>query len=143
MSDKLSEFRLFRERMNEHIHEAGNLTVNRFFALDGRAYEPGALDTPTKELLGLVASMVLRCDDCISYHLIRCREEGWSDEELFDAFAVGLIVGGFIPSPLGAITEYAPTLYEISITVGIWALGFLMITVFYKIALSVREGFSK
>ena len=56
---------------------------------------------------------------------------------------LGLIVGGFIPSPLGAITEYAPTLYEIVITLGIWALGFLMITVFYKIALSVREGFSK
>ncbi len=99
MSDKLSEFRLFRERMNEHIHQAGNLTVNRFFALDGRAYEPGALDAPTKELLGLVASMVLRCDDCIAYHLIRCREEGWSDEELFDAFAVGLIVGGSIVIP--------------------------------------------
>jgi AhpD family alkylhydroperoxidase len=85
--------------MNEHIHEAGNLTVNRFFALDGRAYEPGALDTPTKELLGLVASMVLRCDDCISYHLVRCREEGWSDDELFDAFAVGLVVGGSIVIP--------------------------------------------
>jgi len=72
----LAEFRAFRERMNAEILAEGNLVVNRFFALDGRAYEAGALDVRTKELLGLVASLVLRCDDCITYHVIRCREEG-------------------------------------------------------------------
>lgn len=96
---RLEEFRAFRERLNERIHAAGDLTINRFFALDGRAYDQGALEAPTKELLGLVASMVLRCDDCISYHLIRCREEGWGDEELFEAFAVALVVGGSIVIP--------------------------------------------
>lgn len=99
MTANLNEFRAYREHMNEKIQQAGNLTVNRFFALDARSYEAGDLDTRTKELLGLVASMVLRCDDCISYHLIRCREEGWSDGELFEAFAVALVVGGSIVIP--------------------------------------------
>ena len=72
-SSALTEFREFRERMNERILGENNLVINRFFALDGRAYESGALDVRTKELLGLVASMVLRCDDCITYHLVRCR----------------------------------------------------------------------
>lgn len=99
MSDSLDEFREFRERMDEEIRDAENLTVNRFFALDDRAYRDGALDTPTKELLGLVASMVLRCDDCITYHLVRCREEGFTDEELFEAFSVALVVGGSIVIP--------------------------------------------
>lgn len=97
--DRLAEFRSFRERMNERLREAGNLSVNRFFALDSRVYEDGDLDGRTKELLGLVASLVLRCDDCISYHVIRCREEGWSDDELFEAFAVALVVGGSIVIP--------------------------------------------
>lgn len=99
MDETLGEFRAFRERLNERIREEGNLTVNRFFALDGRAYEAGALEADTKELLGLVASMVLRCDDCIRYHLIRCREEGVGDEELFEAFSVALVVGGSIVIP--------------------------------------------
>ena len=97
--NKLEEFRRFRERMNERILEAGNLEVKRFFALDTRTYEPGALDTKTKELLGLVASMVLRCDDCVTYHMVRCKEEGVSDEELFETFSVGLVVGGSIVIP--------------------------------------------
>ncbi|HZG42281.1 MAG TPA: carboxymuconolactone decarboxylase family protein, partial [Longimicrobium sp.] len=84
MADGLEEFRRFRERMNERILEAGNLEIKRFFALDTRCYEPGALDVRTKELLGLVASMVLRCDDCVTYHLVRCKEEGVSDAELFE-----------------------------------------------------------
>ncbi len=95
----LAEFRAFRERMNQIILDAGNLTINRFFALDGRAYEPGALGTKTKEMLGLVSSMVLRCDDCITYHIVRCREEGVSDQEFLDIFAVGLVVGGSIVIP--------------------------------------------
>src|SRR5690606_445484 len=71
--ESLAAFREFRERMNSEILEEGNLVVNRFFNLDGRAYEKGALDVRTKELMGLVASLVLRCDDCITYHVIRCR----------------------------------------------------------------------
>lgn len=97
--EKLEEFRRFRERMNERILEAGNLEIKRFFALDTRTYEPGALDAKTKELLGLVASMVLRCDDCVTYHMVRCKEEGVSDEEFFETFSVGLVVGGSIVIP--------------------------------------------
>ena len=101
MADKdgLEEFRRFRERMNERILEAGNLEIKRFFALDTRTYEPGALNAKTKELLGLVASMVLRCDDCVTYHMVRCKEEGVSDEEFFETFSVGLVVGGSIVIP--------------------------------------------
>ena len=99
MADRLAEFRAFRERMNTRILEAGNLEIKRFFALDTRCYEPGALDAKTKELLGLVASMVLRCDDCITYHVVRCREEGVTDPEFFEAFNVGLVVGGSIVIP--------------------------------------------
>jgi AhpD family alkylhydroperoxidase len=96
---RLAEFRAFRERMNTRILEAGNLEIRRFFALDDRAYQDGALDRRTKELLGLVASLVLRCDDCISYHVIRCREEGVSEEELFETLSIGLVVGGSIVIP--------------------------------------------
>lgn len=96
---KLAEFREFRESMNERILAAENLEIRRFFALDSRVYENGALDTRTKELLGLVASLVLRCDDCISYHVVRCMEEGVTDREMFEAFSVGLVVGGSIVIP--------------------------------------------
>jgi AhpD family alkylhydroperoxidase len=95
----LEAFRHFREKMNAAILDAGNLNINRFFALDTRTYERGALDVKTKELLGLVASMVLRCDDCITYHVVRCREEGVTDSEFYDAFAVALVVGGSIVIP--------------------------------------------
>jgi AhpD family alkylhydroperoxidase len=95
----LEAFRQFRERMNAEILAENNLVVNRFFALDGRAYEAGALDVKTKELLGLVASLVLRCDDCVTYHLVRCREEGVTRAEAFEALSVGLIVGGSIVIP--------------------------------------------
>ena len=98
-SDALAEFRAFRERMNAEILAEGNLVVNRFFNLDGRTYEAGALDVKTKELLGLVASLVLRCDDCVTYHLTRCREEGVSRAELFESLSVGLVVGGSIVIP--------------------------------------------
>ena len=85
--------------MNKRILTAGNLGIKRFFALDSRAYEKGALDTKTKELLGLVASTVLRCNDCITYHVIRCVQEGVSDVEFFEAFNVALVVGGSITIP--------------------------------------------
>ncbi len=99
MSDRLEEFRRFRERMNERILEAGNLEIRRFFALDSRTYEEGALPVKTKELMGLVASMVLRCDDCVTYHLVRCKEEGVTEPEFFEAFSVALVVGGSIVIP--------------------------------------------
>lgn len=99
MSDRLESFRSFRERMNERILEEGNLDIRRFFALDDRVYRDGALDVRTKELLGLVASLVLRCDDCVSYHMIRCREEGVSRQEIFETLSVGLVVGGSIVIP--------------------------------------------
>ncbi|HUH14070.1 MAG TPA: carboxymuconolactone decarboxylase family protein, partial [Longimicrobiales bacterium] len=78
---------------------ADNLDIRRFFALDSRVYQEGALPTRTKELLGLVASLVLRCDDCIAYHVVRCVEEGATDEELLETFSVGLVVGGSIVIP--------------------------------------------
>jgi AhpD family alkylhydroperoxidase len=99
MTETLDAFRHFREKMNTAILEAGNVNINRFFALDTRTYEAGALPVKTKELLGLVASMVLRCDDCVTYHVIRCREEGVTDAEFHEAFAVALVVGGSIVIP--------------------------------------------
>ncbi len=95
----VEEFRRYRERMNSRILSSGNLGIKRFFALDSRAYEKGALDVKTKEMLGLVASMVLRCNDCITYHVIRCVQEGISDEEFFEVMNVALIVGGSITIP--------------------------------------------
>jgi AhpD family alkylhydroperoxidase len=97
--DELEEFKRYRERMNTRILSTGNLNLKRFFALDSRAYEKGALDTKTKELLGLVASTVLRRNDCITYHIIRCVQEGVSDAELFEALNVALVVGGSITIP--------------------------------------------
>ena len=85
--------------MNRKILASGNLQIQRFFNLDTRAYQAGALPAKVKELLGLVASLVLRCDDCISYHIIRCVEEGVSDAEFFETFNIGLVVGGSITIP--------------------------------------------
>jgi len=98
-SDRLKEFTEFRQRMNDRILGHDNQVVKRFFALDTQTYKPGALDVKTKELLGLVASMVLRCDDCISYHVAQCKEAGVNRDEFFEAFSVGLVVGGSIVIP--------------------------------------------
>lgn len=95
----LAEFQAFRSQMNDAIFAKGNLTINRFFALDGRAYEEGALGVRTKELMGLVASLVLRCDDCITYHVVEACKVGASDDELMETFAIGMIVGGSIVIP--------------------------------------------
>jgi AhpD family alkylhydroperoxidase len=99
MATKLDEFQSYRAKMNERIAEIDHLGIKRFFNLDTMAYNDGALPAKTKELLGLVASCVLRCNDCIDYHLIQCMEAGYTDEELHDALNVALIVGGsiFIP----------------------------------------------
>ena len=98
-SGRLREFTQFRQRMNERILAEDNQVVRRFFALDTQTYKPGALDVKTKELLGLVASLVLRCDDCISYHVAQCKEAGVTREEFFETFSVGLVVGGSIVIP--------------------------------------------
>jgi AhpD family alkylhydroperoxidase len=99
MADRLDDFQQFRADLNEEILGCGHLGIKRFFALDNQAYEPGALGTKSKELLGLVASAVLRCDDCIAYHLVRCGEEGWNRAEVIDALNVALVVGGSITIP--------------------------------------------
>ncbi|MGE0680391.1 MAG: carboxymuconolactone decarboxylase family protein [Candidatus Binatia bacterium] len=85
--------------MNEKLLAKGNLQLKRFFNLDSQVYTDGALPSRTKELMGLVASAVLRCDDCITYHMIRCAEEGVADEEFFETFNVILVVGGSITIP--------------------------------------------
>ncbi|OOG45800.1 carboxymuconolactone decarboxylase family protein [Rhodanobacter sp. C01] len=99
MSDKLAEFTAFRQRMNERILAEDNQVVRRFFALDTQTYKAGALDVRTKEMLGLVASLVLRCDDCISYHVAQCKEAGVERDAFFEVFSVGLVVGGSIVIP--------------------------------------------
>ena len=99
MADSLEEFQRSRADLNEEILGCGHLGIKRFFALDHQAYEPGPLGTKTKELLGLVASAVLRCDDCITYHLVRGAEEGWTRAEVIDALNVALVVGGSITIP--------------------------------------------
>ena len=88
-----------REALNRIVMKYAGQSTKRFLSLDSQVYREGALPARTKELLGLVASLVLRCDDCIAYHLIRCHEEGISPEELEEALAVGLVVGGSITIP--------------------------------------------
>ncbi|NII11807.1 carboxymuconolactone decarboxylase family protein [Oleiagrimonas sp. C23AA] len=99
MSEASKAFTDYRKRMNERILDENNQVVRRFFALDNQTYREGALDVKTKELLGLVASMVLRCDDCISYHVAQCKSAGVNRDEMFEAFSVGLVVGGSIVIP--------------------------------------------
>ena len=97
--DRVKEFSEFRQRMNTRILAEPNQVVRRFFALDTQTYQAGALDVKTKELMGLTASMVLRCDDCISYHVAQCKEAGVNRDEMFEAFSIGLVVGGSIVIP--------------------------------------------
>ena len=99
MTTRIDDFESYRQRMNERILGAGHLGIKRFFNLDTSAYQDGALDGRTKEMLGLVASAVLRCNDCIDYHLIECIDAGFTDEELYEALNVALVVGGSIVIP--------------------------------------------
>lgn len=92
-------FKTYRRTMNEKILASGNLDLKRFFALDSAVYNEGALDAKTKELLGLAASTVLRCDDCILYHIERCTEEGMTPEEFQEVMSIALVVGGSIAIP--------------------------------------------
>jgi AhpD family alkylhydroperoxidase len=99
MMNKVEEFNAYREKMNEKILGSENLVLKRLFNLDSNTYAEGALSVEVKEMLGLVASMVLRCDDCIKYHLGKCHEAGVSTEQMFEIFAVANIVGGTIVIP--------------------------------------------
>jgi AhpD family alkylhydroperoxidase len=99
MSDLVKEFNENRTKMNELILSKDNLVLKRLFNLDSNTYSEGALSTKTKEMLGLVASMVLRCDDCIKYHLGKCAEAGLGTDEIYEIFAVANIVGGTIVIP--------------------------------------------
>jgi AhpD family alkylhydroperoxidase len=105
--NKAEEFNEYRTRMNERIMSADNLVIKRLFNLDTNTYAEGALNVKTKEMLGLVASMVLRCDDCVKYHLGKCKEEGITNAEMFELFSVATIVGGTIVIPhLRRAVEY-------------------------------------
>jgi AhpD family alkylhydroperoxidase len=99
MSNLVNEFNAYRSKMNEVILGKDNLVLKRLFNLDTQTYSEGALNVKTKEMLGLVASMVLRCDDCIKYHLEKCKEQGCTTEEIYEVFAVANIVGGTIVIP--------------------------------------------
>ncbi len=99
MSNSIQEFNDYRAKMNEVILSKNNKVINRLFNLDTNTYSEGALPVQTKEMLGLVASMVLRCDDCIKYHLGKCHDEGVTTEQMYEIFAVANIVGGTIVIP--------------------------------------------
>jgi AhpD family alkylhydroperoxidase len=96
---KVHEFNEYRQRMNDKIMAADNKVIKRFFNLDTNAYQQGAVDVKTKEMLGLACSLVLRCDDCVKYHLGKCRECGLSDAEVFEVFAIANLIGGSIVIP--------------------------------------------
>jgi len=96
---RVADFKEERERLNEIVMRHASLKIKRFYALDSEAYRKGALPAKTKEMMGLVASLVLRCDDCILYHLIQCKEEGIKERELEELVNIGLVVGGSITIP--------------------------------------------
>lgn len=99
MDPKVKEFNDYRAKMNDLILSKDNLVIKRLYNLDANTYSEGALPVKTKEMLGLVASMVLRCDDCIKYHLEKCHENGVDTKEMYEIFAVANIVGGTIVIP--------------------------------------------
>ena len=95
----IEKFKKERETLNEIVMRYGGRNIKRFFTIDTQAYQEGAIPKKYKELLGLVSSLVLRCDDCIKYHIIQCKEEDVSDNELEETLAIGLVVGGSITIP--------------------------------------------
>ena len=99
MNPKVKEFREYRAAMNEKILAADNKVMKRIYNIDTNTYMEGALSTKTKEMLGLVSSMVLRCDDCVKYHLEKCHEQGVTTDEIFEVFGVANLVGGTIVIP--------------------------------------------
>ena len=107
MKDQIKEFRAYRAKMNERILAADNKVIKRIYNIDTNTYMEGALSSKVKEMLGLATSMVLRCDDCIKYHLEKCYEQGVTTPELFEVFAVADVVGGTIVIPhLRRAVEY-------------------------------------
>jgi AhpD family alkylhydroperoxidase len=96
---RLADFEQFRAHMNEKILAEGNLETRRFFGLDSKVYEDGRLDQRTKEMIGLAASLVLRCDDCVAYHMVQCHEHGVDRQTFYEVFNIGLVVGGSITIP--------------------------------------------
>jgi AhpD family alkylhydroperoxidase len=94
-----TDFNDYRQRMNERVLSYDNKVIKRFFNLDTNTYAAGAIDVKTKEMLGLACSLVLRCDDCVKYHLGKCHEEGLSDEEVFEVFSIANLIGGSIVIP--------------------------------------------
>jgi|TARA_B110000014_G_C20114210_1_gene587916 AhpD family alkylhydroperoxidase len=99
MSEQIKEFKDYREKMNKRILKDDNKILHRIFNLDTKAFQEGALDVRTKELLGLTASMVLRCDDCVKYHLESCHKAGLSGKEVAEALSISTLVGGTIVIP--------------------------------------------
>jgi AhpD family alkylhydroperoxidase len=99
MGKKADEYNAYREKMNERLLAADNLVIKRIYNIDTNAYTQGALPVKTKEMLGLISSLVLRCDDCIKYHLLRCRENGLTEQELFEVLAIANLVGGTVVIP--------------------------------------------
>lgn len=99
MPNKVTEFNAYRSKMNEKLLADNNKIIKRIFNLDTNAYSPGALDVKTKELLGLVASAVLRCDDCVKYHLEHSKEHGATKEEVMETLGIATLVGGTIVVP--------------------------------------------
>jgi AhpD family alkylhydroperoxidase len=99
MGTKVDEYNEYRQKMNDRILSADNLVIKRIYNIDTNAYLEGALPVKTKELLGLMSSLVLRCDDCIKYHLLRCHENGVTEKELFEVLAIANLVGGTIVIP--------------------------------------------
>ncbi|HOJ38076.1 MAG TPA: carboxymuconolactone decarboxylase family protein [Ignavibacteriales bacterium] len=113
MKSTIKETKEYRLEMNEKILNCGNNDFKKFFALDTKAYHSGALDAKTKELMGLVGSMVLRCNDCIFYHLDRAIEEGATREELYETMNIALIIGGSIVIPhLRFAFEWIEKIYQ-------------------------------
>lgn len=99
MSNLISDFNTYRAKMNEKILASNNKVMKRIYSVDTLTYQEGALSIKTKEMLGLVSSMVLRCDDCVKYHLGKCHELGVTTDEMFEIFSVANLVGGTIVIP--------------------------------------------
>jgi AhpD family alkylhydroperoxidase len=99
MSQLVSEFNDYRQRMNEKLLSADNLLIKRIYSLDSQAYQEGALPSKTKELLGLISSLVLRCNDCVKYHIGKSIETGVTKQEFMETLSIGILVGGTIVIP--------------------------------------------
>lgn len=111
--NKIEEFNEYRAKMNDKIVGSNNKTLKRIFNLDTNAFAEGAVDKKTKEMIGLSSSMVLRCDDCVRYHLGKCYDLGVTEEQIFEVFSIANLIGGTIVIPhLRRAVEYWEALKE-------------------------------